>query len=672
MQNNIIKIPGQLKEVGFCRVESKGKKAFEKEWPQKPYSYEEIQKYFPQENYGVICGYKGVAVVDCDDYELREIIETKLPKTFTVRTGKGGMHFYYFIPELKKKLVLNNEIGHLGEVQSHGAQAVGPGSTHPIGNKYEIDDDTEIQTISLEKLMNAVKPFIKKEVDYVKIERSLSPESEIDKLSVTDIWGVAKMRQQGGEFYGSHPIHGSSTGENFWINPDKNTWHCFRCDSGGGPLAAIAVKEGIIDCSDAVPGGLRGSKAKEAIQIAEEKYGLKKSPKISYQEPPSIEELEAAFTPLESFGVENVQNKNQDAVDFSKELSEHTHCSEDIEKMEQKEKPWVVDRIIEENELNEITASTGIGKSLIMLKMMLDVSNGNKFLNEFKTKKKKVLIFDLEMSKNENIVRMKSLSGGNKNLFVTIEKRIDIEKNYEGIKKYIQDGGFELVVFDPLALLIPAGKKEKDGDDMKDVMMLFKQLMWETKITIIFLHHHGKNTEYSGTDKSRNVTQIVDYIVSHISIDKVGPIIRMGREIGSTIRVSQGKGRGMEKMKTFTVEITGVPGRKSTFVRVENKEKEDVKWARTLEENMEIGQGYTKLDLVDIISQKKEIKNLKTTDRRFYTAVNLLLEDERFSMILYSQWLAKNNYQLFVEKDGKQIETSTSSNIYLKEEYKDY
>ena len=66
------------------------------------------------------------------------------------------------------------------------------------------------------------------------------------------------MKKSGSEYFGSHPIHGSESGSNFWINPSKNMWHCFRCDSGGGPLAAIAVKEGIIDCSEANKGSLRG------------------------------------------------------------------------------------------------------------------------------------------------------------------------------------------------------------------------------------------------------------------------------------------------------------------------------------------------------------------------------------------------------------------------------
>lgn len=59
-----------------------------------------------------------------------------------------------------------------------------------------------------------------------------------------------------GEIQGSHPVHGSTSGTNYCINPSKNVWHCFRHGVGGGPLEALAVRERIIDCSEVSPGCL--------------------------------------------------------------------------------------------------------------------------------------------------------------------------------------------------------------------------------------------------------------------------------------------------------------------------------------------------------------------------------------------------------------------------------
>ena len=66
----------------------------------------------------------------------------------------------------------------------------------------------------------------------------------------------------------------SFTGGNYVINTAKNVWHCKRCESGGGAAAAIAVRHGLISCSDATPGELRGDLFKEVLKIAKEKYGM--------------------------------------------------------------------------------------------------------------------------------------------------------------------------------------------------------------------------------------------------------------------------------------------------------------------------------------------------------------------------------------------------------------
>jgi hypothetical protein len=51
-----MKIPQQLQGLRFNRVKFKEKRAFELSWQKKPYNYEEIQQFFPKENYGIICG----------------------------------------------------------------------------------------------------------------------------------------------------------------------------------------------------------------------------------------------------------------------------------------------------------------------------------------------------------------------------------------------------------------------------------------------------------------------------------------------------------------------------------------------------------------------------------------------------------------------------------------
>ena len=77
-------IPIQLKHFKFCRIKDKSKAPFELDWVNKLYSYEEISK-FKNENYGVLCGYNNLAVIDCDKEALSVAVENMLPETLSIQ-----------------------------------------------------------------------------------------------------------------------------------------------------------------------------------------------------------------------------------------------------------------------------------------------------------------------------------------------------------------------------------------------------------------------------------------------------------------------------------------------------------------------------------------------------------------------------------------------------------
>jgi P4 family phage/plasmid primase-like protien len=170
----------QLELLKFCRIKRGEKRPFEKEWQKKPYSYEEIKKYIPQENYGVLCGYEGLIIIDADTPELTEEVLDKLPNTFRVQTGSGGVHHYFFCPELKEKIVLTNN-KHYGEVQNWGSQCVGPNCLHPNGKTYQIIEDSKIAKISREELINCISKF-KKEKIVLTSEKKEDEEEWIEKF----------------------------------------------------------------------------------------------------------------------------------------------------------------------------------------------------------------------------------------------------------------------------------------------------------------------------------------------------------------------------------------------------------------------------------------------------------------------------------------------------------
>ena len=286
-----------FEDLKFCKIKKGTKKPFEADWPQKPYTWQEIQSHIKEEvNFGVLCGYEGLVIIDADTPALKEAVEKELPATFTVKTGGdgGGMHFYYICPEVKKKIVLQtSQKDHFGEVQSWGTQCVGPGSIHvKTGRPYIIVNENErkITELDYEKLLMAIKPFwtdIKErekisaeELERLKHEQSDKyGESDINNLSILDVITTTGFKKAtNGELYGSNPFHGSRTGMNFWINPLKNLAYCFRCSSGINIAQAIALTEGIIHaCSDK----LTNDQFFRVLEIAYNKYNLKK-PEIEY------------------------------------------------------------------------------------------------------------------------------------------------------------------------------------------------------------------------------------------------------------------------------------------------------------------------------------------------------------------------------------------------------
>lgn len=281
-----IVIPEQLKNNAFrfIKIDMCGptarKKPLEIDW-QNTNNYEYTRyvffKWLEQENnYGVVCGYGNLAVIDADHDAISFLVESRLPKTFTVKTGRGGKHYYYIIPDLEKKIVLqkfqlnNATWNHYGEIQWKGSQIIGPGSIHSNGNKYVVIDDSQIATITNQHIQEIFSEYIKREEP----KKEYSGENNYQYIDVSKILNLEKFRQKGGEFVGKHPVHGSSTGGNFSINIDKGLFHCFRCGTGGGPIALIAMLNGLIQCCDVKPGCITPEIYEKVIKIAKEKYGV--------------------------------------------------------------------------------------------------------------------------------------------------------------------------------------------------------------------------------------------------------------------------------------------------------------------------------------------------------------------------------------------------------------
>lgn len=271
-----ISIPGELQnaEFKFALLKRGEKIPIEQNW-QGTNNYfffeRELQQHISSGgNYGVLGGFGRLVIIDADVPAVADAIKAALPPTFTVETGSGGFHFYYFCPELKKPIRLYQGVENVGDVQSQGKMAVGPNCIHPNGNSYKVVNAEAIATVAEEDIRFAVREFLPQKQQR---EKELTPITAPMFLKIKDTIDVSGFTLRGEELQGPHPLHGSKNGTNFCVNETKNIWHCFRCGTGGGIWEWIAVKEGLIPCHLVQKGSITLLMPK-LKKIMQEKYNV--------------------------------------------------------------------------------------------------------------------------------------------------------------------------------------------------------------------------------------------------------------------------------------------------------------------------------------------------------------------------------------------------------------
>lgn len=138
-----------------------GKAPYETGWQNKNnYSFDNprLLSHIKTMNFGVIGGYGRLRILDIDDPQLAEEFEKKL-NTYTVKTGSGGRHFYFYSDYDKNHVLVNKQ----GELRANKYQVVSAPCRHPSGNYYTIINDSPIQEISEGDLLKLIKPYLREE-----------------------------------------------------------------------------------------------------------------------------------------------------------------------------------------------------------------------------------------------------------------------------------------------------------------------------------------------------------------------------------------------------------------------------------------------------------------------------------------------------------------------------
>ncbi len=104
--------------------------------------------------YGVLTAQNKIIVVDIDYPD--KLHYSKLPPTFTVETGGGGYHLYYYnVDDIE-----SNHRPDWGELKANG-HVCGVGTTHPSGNKYTVAEDLSITALEPEEITDLIDSSIK-------------------------------------------------------------------------------------------------------------------------------------------------------------------------------------------------------------------------------------------------------------------------------------------------------------------------------------------------------------------------------------------------------------------------------------------------------------------------------------------------------------------------------
>ena len=270
----MITIPVVLQNefINFVLIEKGGKKPFQKDWPSKiiKFNDQELLAHIKNDgNYGVIGGgKKHLLIVDFDEQEIQDKLEKILPQTFTVKTGSGKHHLYYFSNGSKKFKIFDKKDNTLIDVQGDRTQAVGPNSKHPNGNFYKVFKNIPIAFIDYDKIYDLIMKYDERED---KVKAKVKKSSKSGKTVSSEFVKIIKSRVSFEKVLIEAGIntnykntnccwHDSKGGKCFSWNSEL--WRCFHCERGGDILSFIQEKEGL--------------SFKEVLVFIAKKYGLEK------------------------------------------------------------------------------------------------------------------------------------------------------------------------------------------------------------------------------------------------------------------------------------------------------------------------------------------------------------------------------------------------------------
>lgn len=470
-------------------------------------------------NAGFLTGSGGVEVLDIDSKELYDWAIKNLPNTYMVKTGSEEEHYhlYYKRKGTNQKIILDKENKHFGEWMASGQQVVMAGSIHPITKKeYIVINDVPISEISEDDIDLLKENFTEQGKTFVVQSPDWSMYVDLSGIEITPFVNLSSMKKYRDEYFGSHPIHGSKTGMNFFVNLNKNLWHCYRHDSGGDALSLIAMLEGICSCEDFTKNGkkLRGNDFKKTLDVLKDKYHLE------------------------------IKNKNQ-------KQNEPIHPQFEIKVISAKElmamdipvPSWIVKNLIPEEGLVVIAGKTASMKSFLSTTMGLCSIFGLNFLGKFETKKGLWLYIDEEnplritKDRTEKILYGLGVDAPEDFKYICHSGiKLDVDEHFKVLEEIIQRYKPVVIVLDSLVRFL-LNADENSAAEISAVFSKLRRLTFLYKTTFVIIHHLRKGAkdrkDEDQDERVRGSTDIVNAVDCLLIIsrkDKNSPYINIKQE----------------------------------------------------------------------------------------------------------------------------------------------
>ncbi|MFA7050007.1 MAG: AAA family ATPase [Patescibacteria group bacterium] len=303
---------------------------------------------------------------------------------------------------------------------------------------------------------------------------------------------------------------------------------------------------------------------------------------------------------------------------------------------------FIINPLIPKEAITSITADSGKGKSLFALILAYCMASGTPLFDKYEVEKSNVLIIDQEMNKNEIVSRFKKVIKDEVPIDYIIDQKFLItdEVKLLALKNKIIEKKYNVVILDTFTEIHNA--EENDSGAMKMVNKNMLQLIRETGITIIYLHHHRKlqKGERLSQSSSRGSSEIIAKVSSHLLLDSKNYRDEFNNKILEIV-ISQEKARSSFRLenkislKVINDEIENkIKWEYLGELEEKGKKIEEAKIAiinilqnrpgvlvRDLEEELSVGSNNIRIALKELVSESK-VDSSKQGKANYYFLVS--------------------------------------------------